>query len=222
MTHNKTGLFYSKNEERINALSHAAGLVLALFVAVFFLPLCFKAGNQLAAFSIVLYIFGMGGSYFTSTVYHSLRHRNPLKARFRQWDHAAIYWHIAGSYSPICLIVLYHSQPWGWALFIFIWLSALIGTAVSFRKMEEHSYIETVCFVVMGLSAMVALGPIIKAIPTLNILYGIIAEGVFYITGSVFYSIRKIRFMHSVFHFFVLLGSISHMVAVWYMLHTML
>ena len=146
-------------------------------------------------------------------LYHSLKHHNPWKRRLRHWDHAAIYWHIAGSYSPITLIALREDGGWGWELFGFVWLCAIIGTVVSFRKMEEHSYVETVCYILMGLSVLVVFKQLFALSPTAC--YWIIAEGVCYITGAAFYSLRKARYMHSVFHFFVLGGSACHMVAVW-------
>jgi hemolysin III len=83
--------------------------------------------------------------------------------------------------------------------------------------LKEHSNLETVCFIAMGLSVLVAFKPLIDNVSMLAISW-IIAEGVCYITGAVFYSLNKRRYMHSVFHFFVLAGSICHIVAVWDML----
>ena len=187
----QNGLFYTKAEERINTLSHAAGILMGIIVGTIFL---------------------VKGS---STHYHALKYHNPWKKRLRNWDHAAIYWHIAGSYSPVTLIALRNEGAWGWGLFGFVWLCAIIGTIVSFRKMEEHSNVETICFIVMGLSVLVAFKPLYAIAE--GTCYWMIAEGVCYITGAVFYSFRQ-RYMHSVFHFFVLAGSACHMVAVWLIL----
>lgn len=210
------GLFYSKQEERINAISHAAGIALGLIVCICFLAYCYQHGDGWATLGVWLYLVGMCGSYLTSTLYHALRHRNPLKKKLRQWDHAAIYWHIAGSYSPVTLTVLREEGAWGWGLFAFVWACALIGTIASFRKMEEHSHVETLCFIVMGLSVVVAFRPLFALAETTC--YWIIAEGVCYITGAVFYSFRRVRYTHSIFHFFVLAGSVCHMIGVWYVL----
>ena len=103
---------------------------------------------------------------------------------------------------------------WGWALFCFVWLCAIAGTIVSFLKLKEHSNMETICFVGMGLSVLVAFKPLIDSVSTAAVIW-IIAEGVCYITGAVFYSFNKVRYMHSVFHFFVLAGSVCHIIAVW-------
>ena len=155
MKRKRNGLFYSKKEETINSISHGIGIAMGVIVSTLFLIKCYQAQNLWAACGVWLYLFGMGGSYLASTLYHSLKHHNPWKRRLRHWDHAAIYWHIAGSYSPITLIALREDGGWGWELFGFVWLCAIIGTVVSFRKMEEHSYVETVCYILMGLSVLV-------------------------------------------------------------------
>ena len=84
----------------------------------------------------------------------------------------------------------------------------------SFISLEGHSRLETACYVVMGLSVLVAFGPLVHCVNPSAIVW-IVAEGVAYITGAVFYCINKRRFMHTVFHFFVLAGSICHIIAVW-------
>ena len=137
-----------------------------------------------------------------------------LKERLRRWDHAAIYWHIAGSYSPITLVALRSQGPWGWLLFAFVWTAAIAGTIVSFRKLKAHSNLETLCFCLMGLSVLVAFKPLLQCVSTTAVAW-IIAEGVCYITGALFYTLHRRRYMHTVFHFFVLAGSVCHIVAVW-------
>ena len=159
----------------------------------------------------------MLASYAASTIYHALPAKSRWKERLRRWDHAAIYWHIAGSYSPITLVAMRGEGWWGYGLFAFVWLCAISGTIVSFVKLKEHSNLETICFVAMGLSVLVAFGPLLRAVSP-NCVAWIIAEGVCYITGAIFYSLNKRRYMHSVFHFFVLAGSICHIIAVWDML----
>ncbi len=211
-------IHYTKKEELLNSWSHGAGILLGLVVGTLFLWWVYRQGDGWAEFSIWLYLFGMLSSYVASTIYHALPEGWRAKEILRKWDHAAIYWHIAGSYSPITLIALRQQGAWGWALFAFVWICAIVGTVMSFRKLQEHSNLETACFVVMGLSCLVALKPLVDTIPES---FGwIVAEGVCYITGAVFYSFHKRPFMHSVFHFFVLAGSVCHIIAVWGILMT--
>ena len=217
---------YTHKEELWNAWSHAGGIVMGAAFGAIFLWMAFRGENPWARLGVCLYLFGMLASYVTSTAYHTLLRRSKWKERLRHWDHAAIYWHIAGSYSPLTLIAL-RSQTfqwsmfngqcsinWGWGLFIFVWACAIAGTVISFIRLKEHSNVETFCFVGMGLSILVAFKPLIDSVSTAAFVW-IVAEGVCYITGAVFYSFNKRRYMHSVFHFFVLAGSLCHIIAVW-------
>ena len=181
---------------------------------IIFLIWCFQGDNNWARTGVILYLFGMLGSYVASTVYHSIKHHSKWKERLRKWDHAAIYWHIAGSYSPLTLVALREQGYWGWSLFIFVWACAIAGTIVSFIHLKEHSNLETFCFVGMGLSVLVAFKPLMDSVSAAAVIW-LIAEGVSYITGAVFYSLNKKKYMHSVFHFFVLAGSVCHIIAVW-------
>ena len=205
---------YTKKEEIWNAASHGGGILLGVVFGVIFLVWCFQSDNGWARWGVILYLFGMLASYIASTLYHSIRHHSKWKERLRKWDHAAIYWHIAGSYSPLTLTALRTQGYWGWALFVFVWTCAIMGTIISFIRLKEHSNVETFCFVGMGLSILVAFKPLMDSVSSAAVIW-LIAEGVSYITGAVFYSFNKTKYMHSVFHFFVLAGSVCHIIAVW-------
>lgn len=206
---------YTKEEERINALSHSVGIVGGIVVATMML----LKGKELlldtwAMVSLWLYMFGMLSSYIFSTSYHACSPDSVWKRRLRKLDHSAIYWHIAGSYSPIMLIALRDSSFWGWGIFIFCWLCAIAGTIVSFCGLKKHNKVETVCFVLMGLTILVAMKQFWEAVSP-AVFFWVVGEGVAYITGAVFYSFHKVKYVHAVFHFFVLLGTACHMLAVW-------
>ena len=205
---------YTKKEEIWNAASHGGGVLLGVVVGIILLVWVFSNNNDWARVGVILYLFGMLASYAASTIYHSIRHHSKWKEHLRRWDHAAIYWHIAGSYSPLTLVALRQQGYWGWSLFCFVWLCAIVGTIISFVRLKEHSNVETLCFVGMGLSVLVAFKPLIDSVSTAAVVW-IIAEGVCYITGALFYSLNKKKYMHSVFHFFYLAGSVCHIVAVW-------
>ena len=194
--------------------SHGGGILMGVVFGIIFLIWCFQSDNNWARWAVILYLFGMLGSYVASTLYHSMKHHSKWKERLRKWDHAAIYWHIAGSYSPLTLVALRDQGYWGWSLFIFVWACAIAGTIVSFIHLKEHSNLETFCFIGMGLSVLVAFKPLLDSVSAAAVSW-IIAEGVCYITGAVFYSLNKMKYMHSVFHFFVLAGSVCHIIAVW-------
>ena len=207
-------IHFSHKEELWNSWSHFGGVVMGVGVGIAFLIFCIGHQNAWATAGVSLYLFGMLCSYIASTVYHALSARSVWKERLRKWDHAAIYWHISGSYSPLTLTALREDGAWGWGLFVFIWTCAIVGTVMSFRRLKDHSNLETACFVGMGLSILVAFKPLINNVSEAAVIW-IIAEGVSYITGAVFYSLNKRKYMHSVFHFFVLAGSVCHIIAVW-------
>ena len=207
-------IYFNHKEELWNSWSHAAGIVLGVVIGIVFTVWCTRSGNPWATAGVSLYLFGMIASYAASTIYHALSAWSKWKERLRRWDHAAIYGHIAGSYSPITLIAMREEGYWGWTFFTLIWAAAIAGTVISFARLKGHSNVETLCFVAMGMSVLVAFKPLLDCVDTAAVVW-IVAEGVSYVTGAVFYSINKRRFMHTVFHFFVLLGSVCHIIAVW-------
>lgn len=206
---------YTHHEDRLNTWSHAAGILLGAVVGIGFLVWCHRADDHWAATAIVLYLVGMLGSYIASTTYHALPQHWRARAVLRKFDHAAIYWHIAGSYSPITLIAMRQAGLWGWGLFCFVWLCAIAGTVASFINLKEHSHLETICYVLMGLMVLVAFKPLMACVSTTAVCW-LIAEGAMYITGAVFYAVGPHRpYAHSIFHFFVLGGSVCHIICVW-------
>ena len=208
---------YSFSEEVINSSTHAAGAVMGLVVCIFFLTKGIAAGVPFAGLSFGLYLFGVVSSYAASTIYHSIPASSvKTKATARKFDHAAIFWHIAGSYSPLTLIGMRNGgEPvWAWIILAMVWVSAIVGTCLSFRKMKSQSYLETTCYVLMGLTILIAFKPFYDSCG-LEIVLWAVGEGIAYITGAVLYSFKKIPYIHSVFHIFVILGDICHMIATW-------
>lgn len=208
---------YSLHEEIVNTATHAAGFVMALAVCIVFLVRSSGTGNWLVPFSFTLYLFGVVSSYAASAIYHAIPGDKVLpKARARKFDHAAIYWHIAGSYTPLTLVAMRDGgeDVWGVAIFSFVWICAIVGTALSFRKMKAQSYLETTCYVLMGLTILIAFKPFYTTCG-LSVVLWVVGEGVAYITGAVLYSFKKVPYIHSAFHLFVILGDICHMIATW-------
>lgn len=210
-------IVYTPNEERANTWTHAAGIVLGLAACIYFLFLPRVRYDGLAIFAILLYAFGILSSYVSSTVYHGCPMQSRWREPLRKCDHSAIYCHIAGSYTPVSLIGMSESPFWGWLLFIVVWSCAIVGTCMSFYRLKEHSYFETVCYVVMGLLVLFTFKPVLDCIGWQSMGW-IMGEGVAFITGAVFYSFKNVRYMHTVFHIFVLLGSVCHITALYYMM----
>ena len=211
---------YSVGEEIVNIATHGVGLAMAIAVCCYFLVRCVGTNSWAVPFSLSLYLFGVVSSYLASVVYQSIpAAHEQAKARARTFDHAAIYWHIAGSYSPLTLIAMRDggASIWGIVIFSFVWLCAIVGTSLSFRKMKAQSYLETTCYVLMGLTILVAFKPFYDSCG-LSVVLWVVGEGIAYIIGAVLYSFKKVPYIHSVFHLFVILGDICHMIATWQML----
>ena len=212
---------YSKGEERLNVISHAVGFVCALAVSVFFVgEVIAKGGDGWSLASMLLYAVGMLSSYAFSTAYHATRVGTSARRLLRKFDHAAIYWYIAGCYSPITLIAMRDIGYWGWGIFAFCWLCAIVGTLLCLRKQKKQNILETVCYVLMGLTILVAMKQFYNAV-SLSAFLWVVGEGVAYIAGAVLYSIHKVKYVHAIFHFFVMLGTLCHMIAVWLVLLSM-
>lgn len=133
-----------------------------------------------------LYLFGVVSSYAASTIYHAIpASRASSKAIARKLDNAAIFWHIAASYSPLTLIGMrLGGEPvWAWVIFGIVWLAAIVGTSLSFRKMKRQSYLETACYVLMGHTILIAFKPFYDSCGLAIVLW-VVGEGIAYITGA--------------------------------------
>lgn len=206
---------YTQKEEKLNIISHGTGIVIAIAVGAFFIcETIARGGDAVSITSLVLYTLGMMSSYIFSTAYHAAEPGTQKRRRLRKFDHAAIYWYIAGSYSPVTLMAMRDSGWWGWGIFIFCWLCAIVGTSLSLYSLKKQSHLATICYVLMGLTILVAMRQFYDAVP-LPVFLWVIGEGVAYITGALLYSLHKVKYIHSVFHLFVLLGTFCHMMAVW-------
>lgn len=211
---------YSNGEEWANTLSHAAGILLGVIAGYFLLVKAAGSNDShWAVACVAVYLVGMLSSYVSSTWYHGSR-PGRSKELLRKFDHGAIYLHIAGTYTPFTLLVMRHAGGWGWGIFAFVWLSAVVGFILSFTKLKEHSHLETFCYVGMGSAILVAMKPLLDCLSAMGAspaFWWLIGGGASYVLGAVCYSLRK-PYMHAVFHLFCLGGSIGHIIGIWMIL----
>lgn len=206
---------YSQNEEIANAGSHALGILLGIIAG--YILLRSSGANYWAIGSVLIYLFGMLTCYIVSTWYHASVNEQ-RKQMLQKLDHASIYLHIAGSYTPFTLVTLRNEGLWGWGLFAFTWIFAIVGIALSFRKYKKHSHLETICYIAMGCAVLAVLNPLLNVLSengNMELFYWLIAGGASYIVGALFYSWTKRPYMHTVFHVFVLIGSLCHVRAIY-------
>jgi hemolysin III len=153
--------------------------------------------------------------YLASTLFHSAK-RQKIRNRLNVFDHASIFLLIAGTYTPFLLVTL--NGPWGWSLFGVVWGIALTGIVLKLFFTGQKQVISTIGYVLLGWVIIIATKPLIENIETAG-LWWLLAGGITYSSGAIFYLIRKLPFNHAIFHLFVLAGSACHFVAVfWYVL----
>ena len=207
---------YSENEELANTITHGVGIILGLTAGVWLLMLAGRSCDYWAIGSVLAYVICMLFSYIISTCYHACNEAK-LKSTLRKLDHIAIYFHIAGTYTFFTLTVFRETAFWGWTLFFVVWVAAFTGACISYKGKGIGNRIETTCYVVMGLVVFIAFKPIIETLQptgTLKILWYLIAGGISYICGAVFYMFKKVQYIHAIFHIFVLFGSVFHILAI--------
>ena len=172
-----------------------------------------RSGSTSFIFGVSVFGATMVLLYLSSTLYHSLTHE-AAKQLFRLFDHTAIFLLIAGSYTPFALGVL--RGPWGWSLLAAVWGLAIVGITLKLNRRTRHSRISIVLYVIMGWLAVVAVKPILLLIPVPGILL-ILAGGIAYTAGLVFFAAQRLRYNHFVWHLFVIAGTTCHFFAVlWY------
>ena len=194
----------TKKEEYWNALSHFIGLIGSI-VGVFFL---FSYNNNLTYLStlgIVLFGFGLISVYLSSTLYHYVS--NPiLKEKLRIFDHISIYYLIAGSYAPVCLITLLNMS--GLYIFAVVSFIALFGTFFKLFYTGRFEKLSLVLYLFMGWLVIVDIKTVYEVIEFNGFLL-LVLGGVSYSIGTIFYSLDK-KYAHTVWHLFVLAGSTLH------------
>lgn len=203
---------YSVGEEVANAVTHGIGAVLALVGLAFLKRL---APQELFPQTVVtIYGVTLFLLYFVSCMYHAL---GVCKAKrvFQVMDHCTIFLLIAGSYTPITLIAL--AGQTGVILFSIVWLAAVVGIILNIADMERFRKVSMICYIAMGWIVVFAFGPLVQVL-ALRDLVLLVAGGLAYTVGAVIYHKgKKIPYLHSVWHLFVLAGSVLHFVLIYHM-----
>jgi hemolysin III len=208
----KRTTYYDPKEEKLNVLSHGIGLILSVIALVLLVVFASLEGGLWHIVSFSIYGASLIVLYSASTLYHYVQ--NPkLRYRLNIFDHASIYILIAGTYTPFTLVVL---DGWvGWTIFGVSWGLALIGVILKLFFIGRFDKISTIAYVLMGWLIVFAIKPLVHNLPIEGLLW-LLAGGVFYTIGAVLYSIKRIKYNHAIFHIFVLLGSFSHFIAVFF------
>ena len=195
----------TKEEEFWNTLTHFVGLILSL-IGLPVLLYSDQGLTELSVLSILFFEFGLICVYSASTLYHYTSNVE-LKKKFRVFDHVSIFYLIAGSYAPVCLITLYNGS--GKTIFITILVIALIGTIFKVFFTGKFDKLFLILYLAMGWLIVLDFNGILNALDYNGIAL-LVTSGLFYSLGTLFYSLQKMKYSHAIWHLFVLGGSASH------------
>ncbi|MDF9761059.1 hemolysin III [Peribacillus simplex] len=201
---------YTKKEEVVNAITHGVGVLLSIAALVFLIIFSVQKGSPWHVVISVIYGASMLLLYVSSTLVHSFP-EGKTKDIFEIFDHSAIYIFIAGTYTPIMVLVIQGSL--GWTLLGIIWGVAIIGVVFKAFYVKRFLFLSTLLYIAMGWMIVIVWGPLTAAMPSEGIQL-LIAGGLLYTFGAIFYVWRGFPFHHAVWHVFVLGGSATHFFAV--------
>lgn len=201
---------YSTPEEWANSLTHGIGAVLAVVGFIFMLAVAISQSNAWAIVSSSVYGSTLVLMFLASTLYHAIQIPR-IRLVLRQLDHLAILYLIAGSYTPFALLTL--NGAWGWTIFGIVWGLTIIGTALQLSPARHIKALMVTLYLLMGWVVIIAVKPLIDNLSAggLGLL---VAGGLAYTGGVVFYVNKRIPFNHAIWHLFVLAGAILHYFAI--------
>jgi len=200
----------SLGEEIANSVSHGIGLLAAVVAFPILVTTALNRGDQAGTVGAIVFATTMVLLYLASTLFHALP-PNRAKRVFQILDHSAIYLLIAGTYTPFTLGVL--RGGWGWTLFGLVWGLAVVGTVFKTLGGVRYTTFSTWVYLAMGWLVLIAIEPVWTLVPKWG-LFWLVAGGIAYTAGTVFFMAERIRYFHFVWHLFVVAGTACHFIAV--------
>ena len=207
---------YTKNEERFNMVSHIVGGGLGIVMLTLSVIFSAITKNPWTVVGCAIYGAALCIVYGVSSVYHGLN-RNRAKAVMRVIDHCAIYFLIAGTYTPIIFgAILPISPVTAWLLFSIVWGLAALAVTLTAVDMEKYSVFSMICYIGIGWSVIFAFDTLLRSMEKGGIVF-LLLGGIVYSLGAILYGVgKKIKYMHSVFHLFVVMGSVLQFMCIFF------
>jgi hemolysin III len=206
-------VYYTAREELANRLTHGAAALASVPALVVLVAAATRTGDPYRVVSSALFAGCLCLFYVISTLYHSLRGQR-ARYVFRILDHAGIYLVIAASYTPFTLVSLRSGS--GWILFGVVWVLAIVG--IVFKSLMTHRlrFLSPFLYIALGWLIVVDIEGLLTALPPGGVAW-LLAGGIAYTVGILFYAIDRIPYNHAIWHLFVIAGSVCHYLAVlWY------
>lgn len=206
---------YTKGEEIFNMTSHIVGVVLGIVALCLCVTFASIKGNVYGIVSGAIYGFTMIMLYAMSSIYHGLSPTRHSKKVFQVLDHCSIFLLIAGSYTPFALCTIRQSDSiMGWVIFGVIWLFAIIGIVLNSIDIKNFKKFSMICYLLMGWCIVIKINLLPILLGTAGFVL-LLVGGIAYSIGAIIYGIaKKQRYSHSIFHLFILLGSILHFLCI--------
>ena len=200
---------YTKGEEIFNMTSHIVGAVLGIVATVLCVVFAAIHGNVYGVVSGAIYGVTMIILYTMSSIYHGLSPKRYSKKVFQVLDHCSIFLLIAGSYTPFALCTIReYDVASGWVIFGVIWAVAILGIVLNSIDIKKFKVFSMICYLLMGWCIVFKIGLLPKLLGTAGFVL-LLLGGIAYTVGAVLYGIgKKHKYMHSIFHLFILLGSL--------------
>ncbi|MDD4797735.1 MAG: hemolysin III family protein [Eubacteriales bacterium] len=203
-------LGYTRGEEIFNAVTHGVGALLSAAGCALLVVFAAIRHDAWAVVSAAIYGATLILLYLTSTLYHSFTGQRS-KSTLRILDHCVIFLLIAGTYTPYVLVTLRSTV--GWWVFSVVWGTAILGIVLNAINMRRFRVFSMICYLAMGWVILIAIKPLMAALAPGGVIL-LISGGVMYTAGIIFYAMKRFRYMHSIWHLFVLAGSILHFLSV--------
>ena len=200
---------YTKGEEIFNMTSHIVGGALGIVAIVLCIIFAAVHGNGYGVVSGAIYGGTMILLYTMSSIYHGLKPERKAKKVFQVLDHCSIFLLIAGSYTPFALVSIRENDAVaGWVIFAVIWALAIIGIVLNSIDLKRYKVFSMICYLAMGWCIIVKASLLPQILGTTGLIL-LVSGGIVYTVGAIFYGLgKKRKYMHSIFHLFILLGSL--------------
>jgi hemolysin III len=199
-------------EEKVNSATHAAGILFSVISIPYLIAYAAERSNAATVWGVCVFSFAMLMVYFASTFYHAVKQNTSAKRKMRIWDHISIFVMIGGSYTPV--VIKYTDASTSFIFLTTMWSIIVLGSLLKVFYTGKFILLEVLLYLVLGWMAVFIIKPLIANMPS-DIFTFIIASGVFYSVGVIFYLWKNLTYHHAVWHVFVLAGTVTHFFAVY-------
>ncbi|KDR96766.1 hemolysin III [Peptoclostridium litorale DSM 5388] len=204
---------YSFKEEIANSITHGVGVIFSIVALTMLLVYAILQRRAISIVGFSIYGICSISLYLASTLYHSFKNEK-AKRILRIFDHSSIYLFIAGTYTPVALLSM--KGYWRIGILSGVWAIAILGIlfkVFTYKKIDKYKAFSIALYIVMGWIVVIAVKPMIENVP-IGFFMWLLAGGIVYTVGTVFYAIKKIPYNHAIWHLFVLAGSVLHFLGI--------